>query len=182
MKALSRQRGFTLTDVLLTLGLVGVVLAAGAPLVADGLRTYRRNAAARQVLAEIRTVQSLAVTRGGTFGFQWGADPDLNLSASQYRLARDTTGSCGFPAVNSPADDVNVIRGWRDLSSDHADMTILSIRDSDNTALGGVMFDSLGSSTNTCTSVNYPVIVTVSDSTGATRRIEIGSAGTTRLL
>jgi hypothetical protein len=44
------------------------------------------------------------------------------------------------------------------------------------------MFDSLGASTNTCVSVNYPIIVTVSDASGESRQIEIGSAGTARLL
>jgi hypothetical protein len=60
-------------------------------------------------------------------------------------------------------------------------VTILSIRDSNDKSLGGLMFDSLGASTNTCTSVNFPVTVTLSDGSGNARQIEIGSAGSTTL-
>ncbi len=61
-------------------------------------------------------------------------------------------------------------------------MTIQSIRDQSNSEVGELMFDSLGASTNTCANVNFPVTVTVSDASGNTRLIEIGSAGTARIL
>ena len=180
----SEERGeprYGLIDIFLTLALVSIVLAATVPSVVGTLRAVERNGAARHVLAEIRATQSLAVVRGGVFGFQWGADTGVNLPASQYRIVRDATGTCSFPAVNAPADDTTVIRAWSDLHTEYSGMTIQSIRDNNNQALGGVMFNSMGASVNTCTPVSFPIEVTVSDLSGATLVIEIRSAGGTHL-
>jgi len=178
----SDRRGFGTLDLLVTLTFVGIVLVISAPAARDAIGTYQRNGAARQVLSEIRRAQSLAVARGGVFGFQWGADPSVDRPDSEYRIVRDTTESCGFPAVDLPADGTNVIRAWHDLSSDFSGLRIESILDNGNQPLGGVMFDSRGISVNTCTTVSFPIEVVVSDPAGRTRSIEIRAAGGTRLL
>jgi Tfp pilus assembly protein FimT len=174
--------GFTASNLLVTLAIAGVLLAATVPAVSTTLRTYHRNGAAREVLAEIRRTQALAIARRGVFGFQWGADPAVQLDPDQYRLVRDSTGSCGLPASSAPVDDQNVIQGWTRLSATFSGMRILTIVDSANKSLSGVMFDSLGTSVNTCTSIGFPLRVTVGDGSGETRTIEIGRAGATRML
>jgi type II secretory pathway pseudopilin PulG len=158
-----------------------VVIAATVPPAVSSIRTYQRNRAARQVLAGIRLTQSQAVMRGGVFGLQWGSDTGVDRPPGQYRIVRDTTGSCGIPAVSAPADDTDVIRDWQDLSSEYSGATIQSIRDSNNKSVGTVMFNSMGASVNTCASVAFPLTVTVSDASGTTRTLQIRSAGSTRL-
>ena len=140
----SGQDGFDLLNIMVTLGVLAFVLGASVPSVVSTMRTYRRNAAARQVLSELRRVQSVAVTRGDVFGFQWG--PDVGLSAGEYRIVRDDTGACSFPATSAPVDDVNVIRDWFDLPAEFPDVTIQSVKDSASQTLGGVMFNSFGAS------------------------------------
>jgi type II secretory pathway pseudopilin PulG len=176
------QRGYGALDVLVALAVVAVVTAATVPVVRGTLRTYQRNGAAREVLAAIRDAQSLAVMRGEIFGLHWGGDAGVNGAPGEYRIVRDTTGSCGLPSKAAPEDGTNVIRDWIDISSAFSGTSIESIRDSANHALGAVMFDSKGASLNTCSSVSFPVRVTVADAEGATRVIEIRAAGGTRLL
>lgn len=182
LERFDRQRGFGLLDSLVVLLVVAVMAVATVPVVRSTLRTYHRNGAAREVLAAIRNTQSLAVARGDVFGFHWAGDSGVNGSHSQYRIVRDTTGSCGLPTSGAPADGTNVIRSWVDLTSTFSGTMIGSIRDSANNAVGAVMFDSKGASLNTCDSVAFPVLVTITDPDGATRVIEIRAAGGTRLL
>ncbi len=176
------ERGLTATELALALLLVVLLAGASAPMVGSTLRTYRRDSAARHVMAKIRGVQSLAVTSNGVFGFQWGGDPMANQPLAQYRIIRDTTGSCGFPAVSAPEDGTNVIRSWFDLTDEFPGVTIQSVEDSTNKPIGGVMFNYIGASTNTCTTVSFPVLVTISDNWGMTRTIEIASTGKTKIL
>jgi type II secretory pathway pseudopilin PulG len=170
-----------MADLVVTLAVLLIVLAAVVPGAASAIRTYQRNGVARHVLAEIRAAQSQAVTRGAVVGLHWGADPLINRPASQYRVVRDSTGSCSLPAPAAPEVGSSVIRAWRDLADDYPDASILSIRDADDQDLNGVMFNSLGAAVNTCASVNLPITVTVANASGESLAIEILGAGGTRL-
>lgn len=178
---MSLQGGHSAIELLFSLTVVAILLAATVPPVVSTIRTYQRNGAARRVLAEIRDAQSQAVMRGAVFGLQWGADAGVDRPPGQYRIVRDITGSCGLPAVGAATDDTNVIRSWQDISSEYAGATIQSIRDNNNNSVGVVMFDSMGASVNTCAGVAFPVTVTVVDASGTTRAVEVRRAGSTRL-
>lgn len=169
-------------EVLTTVAVVGVVTMAAFPSLQSTIRTFQRNGAAREVLAEIRATQSLAVNRAEVFGLQWGGDTGTNRSTSEFRIIRDTTGACGFPGTTAPLDDTDVIKGWSDLSDSYPDAWIQSVTDNSGNALGGVMFDARGVAVNTCTSASFPLRVTVADGSGETRIIEVRLAGGTRLL
>ncbi len=119
----------------------------------------------------------MAITRGVVVQLQWGGGTGVNRPASQYRIVRDSTGACSFPAVSAAVDGTNVIKGWRDLNQDYAGTSIQSITDPASHSLGGVMFNSLGASVNTCAAVSFPVTVTVVDRTGRTRTLAVQSAG-----
>ena len=93
------------------------------------------------------------------------------LPKNQYRIVKDTTGTCGFPAITAPKDGTNVILDWFDLDEAYSGVTIQSILDNNNTALGGVMFNAMGASVNTCTTVSFPVRVTIADDSGNTRTV-----------
>jgi type II secretory pathway pseudopilin PulG len=163
---------------LVVLLLAVVILAVRVPLTLTTLRANRRDGAARRVLAEIRAAQSMAAARGGVYAWQWG--PDEQRPATRFRIVRDG-GECEFPDPGAGRDGIEVVHGWFDLGRAYGDVTIESVRDDDGRSLGGVMFDPMGASVNTCDPVSFPVRVTLIDGSGATRVIEIRGAGGTRL-
>ncbi len=181
---LKQEEGFTAFELLIVLSAIAVLAAVGMPLFLGSIQTYRLNAGTRQTVTEIRRVQSLAVSRGSVFGFHWGGDPNLpppGRSSSEYRIERDATGACGYPAPTDTTANPDVITEWTDLTRDYTGVLITSIQDTNGTPLGGVMFNSRGASVNTCTGVAFPVTVTVADTTGATRTIRVRSAGSLRI-
>ena len=180
MKAWNRHigaKGFSLVELFVAIIIAGILIAMGLPSFLGLIQRSSMNAGTRQVMYEIRAVQSLAVTRGGVFGFHWGGDPLVGFPPSQYRIIRDTTGACGFPAPTAPQDGTNVVRTWFDLAGEYPGIVVQSVRDNVGTVLGGVMFNSRGASVNTCAAVTFPVTVTVADNSGATRTITIQRAG-----
>ena len=182
MKAWNRHmgtEGVTLIELFVAMIIAGILIAMGLPSFLGLIQRSSINAGSRQIMYEIRAVQNLAVTRGGVFGFHWGGDPLAALPLSQYRIIRDTTGACGFPAPTAPQDGTNVVRTWFDLAGEYPGMRIQSVRDHNGTALGGVMFNSRGASVNTCAvpAPTFPVWVCVSDGAGTNRVIQIQRAG-----
>jgi prepilin-type N-terminal cleavage/methylation domain-containing protein len=177
------RKGFTVVEILIALVVAGILIGAAMPSFLGLIERSRIDAATRQLVSEIRAVQSLAVTRGGVFGLHWGGDPFVGMSTNLYRLERDGTGACGWPApTDTMATNANVIRDWRDLSIEYPGITITAVQDNGGTTLGGVMFNSVGASVNTCGGVNFPVTITVADGTGGTRIIQVRSAGSVRIL
>ena len=180
MKAWNRHigaKGFSLVELFVAIIIAGILIAMGLPSFLGLIQRSSMNAGTRQVMYEIRAVQSLAVTRGGVFGFHWGGDPLVGFPPSQYRIIRDTTGACGFPAPAAPQDGTDVVRTWFDLAGEYPGIVVQSVRDNVGTNLAGVMFNSRGASVNTCAAVTFPVTVTVADNSGVTRTITIQRAG-----
>jgi len=179
------SRGFTAIELLIALVIAAILIGASVPSVLATMQRSRLDSATRQVVSEIRKVQSLAVTRGGVYGFHWGGDPNITgFSDSQYRIELDPTGACAWPAAGASMADPNpdVITDWIDLSGPIPGTRINSVRDNNNVMVGGVIFDSIGSSVNTCTGVAFPLTVTLMDNEGGTRTIEVRSAGSVKIL
>jgi type II secretory pathway pseudopilin PulG len=177
------SEGFTVVELLSALVIAAILIGAAAPSVLGLIRGSRLNAGTRQVISEIRAVQSMAVTRGDIFGFHWGGDPLVGMATSIYRFERDPTGACGWPApAATAATNPDVIRDWRDLSIEYPGVTITAVQDNGGNPLGGLMFNPQGASVNTCTAVNFPLTVTIADGSGNTRTIQIRSAGSARIL
>ena len=180
MKAWNRHmgtEGVTLVELFVAMTIAGILIAMGLPSFLGLIQRSSINAGSRQIMYEIRAVQNLAVTRGGVFGFHWGGDPLAGLPPSQYRIIRDTTGACGFPAPAAPQDGTDVVRTWFDLAGEYPGITIQLVEDANNVVLGGVMFNSRGASVNTCGPVTFPVWVCLSDGAGPIRAIQIQRAG-----
>jgi len=173
------QSGFSTIELGITLAVILVMTAISVPFTLNTIRTHRRDAAARHLLWQIRSTQSLATSRNAVIGFQWG--PDVSWGADTYRIVRDTTKSCGLPAASAPEDGTNVIEGWFAFGEAFPGATIQSITDASSASVGGVMFNPIGASVNTCATVNFPVTIVVADTSGRTRTLEITSAGSTRL-
>ncbi len=175
------NKGFTALELLVVMVMAVILVAAGMPSLVGIMQRSRLDGAAREVMSEIREVQSLAVSRGGVWGFHWGGDPLTGKTISEYRIEKDTTSACGFPPPTDTTGNPDVLTEWLDLSRDFSGVTISSIQDSNGTALGGVMFNSLGASVNTCTAVTFPVTITVVDGGGATRTIQAQRTGSVRI-
>lgn len=169
-------------ELLIAIVILAILAAAAMPSFLSRMQTARLNAATRQIVSEIRTAQSLAVTRDGVYGFHWGGDPLVGMAAGFYRLERDPTEACGWPAPgDTAATNQNVIRDWRDLSAEYQGITITAVQDNGGTPIGGLIFNAEGESVNTCIVVSFPLTVTVADQSGATRTIQVRSAGSARI-
>ena len=175
--------GFTAIELLIALAIASILVGAAMPALLAATQRSRLDAATRQVVSEIRKVQSLAVTRSGVFGFHWGGDPNIaGLANSQYRLERDGIGGCAWPApTDTLATNADVITDWADLAGPYPGVTITTVRDKNNVLLGGAIFDALGGSVNPCTAAAFPLTITLMDPSGATRTIEVRSAGSVRI-
>jgi prepilin-type N-terminal cleavage/methylation domain-containing protein len=177
------NKGFSAIELLLAMIIAGLLIGAAMPAFMSMVQRSRIDGGSRQVLYEIRSTQSLAISRGGVFGFQWGGDPtppppgQLN---SMYRIVRDTgtPGACVIPAGGAPVDGTFVIRGWFNLAGDYQGVTIQSLQDANNTIVGKVMFNSRGGSVNNCTpGVTFPVTVIIADNSGVQRCVDVQRAG-----
>lgn len=178
------DQGFTVVELLSALIVAAILIGAATPSFLGLIRGSRLNAATRQVISEIRAVQSMAVTRGDIFGFHWGADPMVGMAPSMYRIESNQTGNCAdWPLPgDTMATNADVIRDWRDLSIEYPGITITAVQDNGGNPLGGLMFNPQGASVNTCTAVGFPVTVIIADGSGDTRTIQIRSAGSARIL
>jgi prepilin-type N-terminal cleavage/methylation domain-containing protein len=177
------NRGFTLIEMLVVIVIVAILAALGLPQLLNVIAGSRIDGGTRQIMYEIRAVQSLAVTRGGDFGFHWGGDPLVGMAPSLYRVETDPTGACGWPApTDTTATNPDVIRDWFDLSGEYQGITIQSVQDANSTVIGGVMFNSRGASMNNCVAVTFPLTITIVDTAGATRTIQVQRAGRVRII
>lgn len=178
------NRGFTLMELLVVVVIFSIMAAVALPSLLNAISGSRIDGATRQVMYEIRAVQSLAVTRGGDFGWHWGADPLVGMAPSVYRVETDPSGAClSWPApADTTATNPDVIRDWYDLAGEYQGVTIQSVTDNTGTPVGGVMFNSRGASMNTCVAVTFPLTITIADTAGVTRTIQIQRAGRVRII
>lgn len=182
---LNRQkRGFTATELVVLLAVVAILVAVALPGIVAAMQTFRLNGAVRRIVSDLRFAQSLAISRGGIYGFHWGGDP-LEPSApgpSYYRIEKNTVTGCNWPSVFDTVDtNPNVITNWTDLSQEFQGVTITSLVDSGSVALGGTAFNSRAASVNPCTAVAYPLTITVRHPSGTTKTIQVRSAGNVRI-
>ena len=172
------QKGFSLAELMIVLALVAVLATASTSYLIAALHTYQLNGAVRSLASDIRRTRSLAVTNHGTMGVHWGGD--LSPPATRtYRIERNTGTTCSWPADTDTAEsNSSVITNWSDLSLTFSGTDILSVEDNGGNSLGGVVFNSRGVSINPCSSVTYPITVTLANEIGASRSFRIASAGT----
>lgn len=176
MRTISRQTsgGFSATDLLATLTVIGLIVALAMPAALGSLRTYRRNLAAWELTTELRRVQSLAVARGEVFVLQWASTGDDGA----YRIVRDD-GGCSLPAADAPVDGVSVLRGWTLVDDEYAGIRLSRIEDGSGRTLAGVGYVATGSATAPCSSATFPIRVELSDGDGNVETIEVRRSGLT---
>ena len=90
-----REDGFTLLDMLLVVGLVGIMAAIAVPPAATAVRRYQLRAATREVAAQIRAARLRAVTSNRTMRVRFNCP-----AAGQFRVVEVV----GVAAVDGAAD------------------------------------------------------------------------------
>jgi len=172
--------GFSAIELLLAMVIAALLIGAAMPAFLSMVQRSRIDGGSRQVLYGIRLTQSLAISRGGVFGFHWGGDPGPPAAGrlnSEYRFETDP-GGCAWPApTDTRATNPNVVRDWFDLAGEYQGVTIQSVQDATATIMGGVMFNSRGASVNTCGPVTFPITITIVDNSGGQRFVCVRRTG-----
>lgn len=99
-----RDRGFTLVELIVSLGLTGVVTVAVGSVFVTGLRTYTRQIELAQVRANLRTAMATVTRelRGLDAGDPLGSDiAEMQRSSLIYRATRSTYFLCTVPNVST---------------------------------------------------------------------------------
>ncbi len=160
--------------------IAALLIGAAMPAFLSMVQRSRIDGGSRQVLYEIRSAQSLAISRGGVFGFHLGGDPGPPAAGrlnSEYRFETDPA-TCAWPApTDTTATNANVIRDWFDLAREYPGVTIQSVQDATATIIGGVMFNSRGALVNTCGGLNPPITITIVDNSGGQRLVCVQRVG-----
>jgi prepilin-type N-terminal cleavage/methylation domain-containing protein len=108
----SRAGGFSLVELLIVMGLIGILAAVGGPPLAEYLRFYRVNGAAQQVSSEIQAARMRAIMRNVNYGvvfvtlspttYQWVMEDDVIVPAAPTGVRPSLTTQAGKVEQRSP--------------------------------------------------------------------------------
>ena len=157
-----RKSGFTLIELVMTVGVVLLVFAISMPLFGPIIAQRRLAGALTRIASDIRYVQSLAVKEGNLYRI-------LTDGAGRYRLERNAGGW-------------TQVSGWYNISANYDGSTLQSVQDNGGGALANITFNSLGVVDAASTgAVSYPIRLTVSTNRGATGTVEVLRTGVVRI-
>jgi Tfp pilus assembly protein FimT len=161
---ISRHRGrdgFAAGEFLVVLAMVAVLATVSLPIFAATLKNARLSGAVRQLVSDIRSARSLAVSKGSLYG--------VHTLGNIYRMeksASDTTWS-------SPTNITN----WQDISTQFIGVSIQSV--GNGAPIGGPIFNTMGASVDSSNIVRSVNITLADDS--AIKIIQISPAGNVKL-
>jgi Tfp pilus assembly protein FimT len=111
-----RQRGFSMTEVIMIMALLGMILMVAIPGFAAVMERSRLNAALRTVMNDVREARVEATTSGWQYqivGYASGNDGRAN----QYRMLGRRSTAVAWPDEDSPAftSDTQLAGPWVDM-------------------------------------------------------------------
>lgn len=171
---MKKQRGFSMIEVVITIAILGILLATAMPSVGDWIRNTRIRNSADSMLNGLQQARMEAVRTNKATGFYMVSDLSASCTLS------NTSGSW-VVSVGSPAGACAsaTIKG---LVSDGGGATIMATQADGATAATSVVFSGLGMLTQSgAATAIRKIAVTSADTTSFVRRIEISPVGLARL-
>jgi len=124
----ARSRGFTLLNLVVTIGIAGTLLLVAFPYIASVTRIYSVRSGARQVYSELQNARMAAVTENrsytftvldnGSYTVQAGSDAPLTilLTAASSGVSISAPSAIGFDSRGSAttATTVTLSNSWGD--------------------------------------------------------------------
>ncbi len=175
MHSTTRRNGFTITELMIVVVLATITVAVALPAMANILRQSRRDAATRQLVADLREARVRATMSGWEYavvGFAAGADGGRE---NQYRLVGRRTNTVAWPD-----DDAGPFRSATQFADRWVDVPAMQpgIRlvpsDADTDSRFALAFNSRGAAAAGSESFG-PFLVITSD--GVSRSIRVSSIG-----
>lgn len=165
MYRLTNKRGYTLTELMVTVAIIGIVAAIGVPSYLSYLPHLRLNGAVRDLMSDFRLARSLAVGQSQNHYITFDKDSDW------YEIRRSSDGT----VVRQRVD-------YRNPSQGRIGIDLLSILDKNNNPVTEIEFDSNGTASigkGTANSTNMPVTITIqrSDAPTDNKRINVTRFG-----
>lgn len=158
-----RKSGFTLIELVITVGILCLILAVSMPLFGPIMAQRRLAGALTRIASDIRYVQSLAVREGNLHRM-------LTDGAGRYRLERNAG---GWTQVSA----------WYSISAHYDGSSLQSVRDNGGGALTNITFNSLGVVDAASTGAgSYPITLTVAMPSGTMGTVEVLRTGVVRIL
>ena len=171
MMTTRRKPGFTLVELIIVVAILVMMLAVAMPLFFQVIAQRKLTGAVARVAADLRYVQSHAVTQGGLFRVHHGDDAG---QAGKYRLEQSSDG--GTTWVATPGQSA-----WISLSSEYQGSSLQSIKDNDGAGATRfwVRFNAQGAADNP--GFTYPIKLTVVAQSGATGTVTVLRTGAVRV-
>jgi len=89
---LNKQKGFTLTELMVVISVIGIISAVSAPNIVKGLPKYRLKRASRDVTSRLRAARSIAVKTSSTVIVQFDLDRQrYSINGKWYPGSDDNT-------------------------------------------------------------------------------------------
>jgi len=168
--------GMTLVELVVALGIIGVLAGVAIPGILGSIQRRGADGASRRLTEDIRLAQSTALTRGVQARLvvfdDTGTAPNLpstgNLSdstkANKYRVEIRTSTSAAWPGLSDlPGPNSNALTEWNDIPSNYRAVRV--------TTGNTVVFNSMGGLVNG----SAPSIVL--EGTGGTRTVQTNLIG-----
>lgn len=170
------SRGFTVLELMIVVTLGAILTAMAMPRLSSMMDGYRRDAAVRQLVGDVRKARMEAIRTGWQYriyGFNTGATSSYK---NQYRLMGRSSGAISWPSdTATPFQSATQMAGrWVDIPNMYRGITL---NPGDGTDHFWVSFDSRGVRIE---SDSFDPMV-LRNTPGSTKSVTVGAAGTVRI-